>query len=158
MEDFNMDEIYHHGVKGMKWGVRRTPVQLGHKPKVRKPVMPKKKAEPAKPKKKLVSEMTNQELNEAINRRRLEKQYMELYPAQVSAGKKFVKKVMNDVVIPSATSSAKNAATKYMNKYLDQKLGLSDNDPMKKMEKVVKDMNTRKQYEELSDYFDKKKK
>lgn len=25
-----MDYIYHYGVKGMKWGVRRTPEQLGH--------------------------------------------------------------------------------------------------------------------------------
>jgi hypothetical protein len=24
-------ELYHHGVKGQKWGVRRTPEQLGHK-------------------------------------------------------------------------------------------------------------------------------
>lgn len=24
-------ELYHHGVKGMKWGIRRTPQQLGHK-------------------------------------------------------------------------------------------------------------------------------
>lgn len=24
-------ELYHHGVKGMRWGVRRTPQQLGHK-------------------------------------------------------------------------------------------------------------------------------
>lgn len=24
-------ELYHHGIKGMKWGIRRTPAQLGHK-------------------------------------------------------------------------------------------------------------------------------
>ena len=24
------NELYHYGVKGMKWGVRRSPVQLGH--------------------------------------------------------------------------------------------------------------------------------
>lgn len=23
--------LYHHGIKGMKWGIRRTPAQLGHK-------------------------------------------------------------------------------------------------------------------------------
>ena len=28
MED---NELYHYGVKGMKWGIRRTPAQLGHK-------------------------------------------------------------------------------------------------------------------------------
>lgn len=25
-----MDYIYHHGIKGQKWGIRRTPAQLGH--------------------------------------------------------------------------------------------------------------------------------
>ena len=30
------NELYHYGILGMKWGIRRTPSQLGHQIKARK--------------------------------------------------------------------------------------------------------------------------
>lgn len=47
-------ELRHHGVKGMKWGVRRTPEELGHKP---------------------ARYMDDDELRKAINRLNMEAQY-----------------------------------------------------------------------------------
>ena len=40
------DELYHYGIKGMKWGVRRTAAQLGHviKDKAKKGYQAVKKA------------------------------------------------------------------------------------------------------------------
>ena len=37
-------QLKHHGVKGMKWGVRRTPAQLGHRPAAKKPADEDRKA------------------------------------------------------------------------------------------------------------------
>lgn len=50
------DELAHHGIKGMKWGVIRSPAQLGHRPKsskrAKKSGMSKsKRTKPAKVKK-----------------------------------------------------------------------------------------------------------
>ena len=79
------DELYQYGVKGMKWGVRRTAAQLGHlvikgaskiknrisesneKRKIRK----QNEANKRKP----VSEMTDDELKQRLNRLDMEKRY-----------------------------------------------------------------------------------
>ncbi len=154
-------ELIHHGIKGQKWGVRRTQAQLGHTSGVKKRISSvhrtkQKKSSKNVTKKKSVSEMTDTELITAINRKRLEKQYLELHPTKVSLGKQFTEKVINEIAIPSVTYSAKNATQKWVSKYLDKKLGLTNDDPMKAMQKVVNDMNTRKQYDELKDYFEKR--
>lgn len=47
--------IYHYGVKGMRWGIRRTPAQLGHPKAIvsrkqdRHPLLDKYKLEGPKP-------------------------------------------------------------------------------------------------------------
>ena len=114
------DELMHYGVPGMKWGVRRTPAQLGRKkasssrfllgkkkskPKAKAETKAKSKSskEETAPKKKSVKEMSNEELNAAIDRMRLEQTYASLSPQKVSMGKKIAKTILNDVIVPAAT-------------------------------------------------------
>lgn len=105
--------LKHHGVKGQKWGVIRSPAQLGHKPssssksifnrngssKISRPKKLKKASSKVEaPKKKTISEMSEEELNKKIKRMQLEKMYKqltsELNPKKVSKGKQFVLRVL----------------------------------------------------------------
>ena len=135
------NELMHYGVPGMKWGVRRTPARLGRKktsssrfllgkkrskPKAKAETKAKTKSEAPKeetaPKKKSVKEMSDEELNAAINRMRLEQTYVSLSPQKVSTGKKIAKTILNDVVVPAATDvgrqMVKTALTRAGNKTL----------------------------------------
>lgn len=63
-----------------------------------------------------VKDMSDDELRRTVNRLLMEQQYAKLKPEQVSAGQKFVKKVMNDVVAPAATEVGKNVLKDAMTK------------------------------------------
>ena len=63
-----------------------------------------------------VKDMSDEELRQTVNRLLMEQQYAKLNPQQVSAGQKFVKKVMNDVVAPAATEVGKNIIKDAMTK------------------------------------------
>lgn len=85
--------------------------------------------------KKKPSEMTDAELNAAINRMQLEKRYTDLLPKepaptpkQKSAVSRFISSAMKDVLLPSLTTSARNALTSYLEKTFKDLMGLNAKD------------------------------
>ena len=86
-----MDNNYltHYGIKGMRWGVRRSKSELGRVPRKQR-----KWSEDARStasiKKKKVSQMSNAELKKVNERIRLEQEYSRLNPNAVKRGIKFV--------------------------------------------------------------------
>lgn len=123
------DQLAHYGIKGMRWGIRRTEEQLARArgetdspgKKSSGGIFSKKKTSKKfskssikeKPKKK-VSEMDDSELKQVVERLRLENAYRTLTPKQTSLGKKFVEKLLVDPAL--------NAGSKVMSEYMEKVL------------------------------------
>lgn len=123
------NELYHYGIKGMKWGIRRTEAQLARARGERAssssgstPAAKKSSSKSSSSGKKKVSEMSDDELSRAVRRLQLEQQYRQMNPEKVSAGRRFVNRVMKDVVIPAATTTARNTLQTIMKRELDKAL------------------------------------
>jgi hypothetical protein len=107
--------LQHYGIKGMRWGVRRTDAQLGRvrRQKTSNDVNVKKASSSSSTstkKRKITDEMSDDELIRRIKRLQMEKQYAQLTAKEVSPGRKFVKDVL--------LNAGKQVATQYTAKFM----------------------------------------
>lgn len=91
MDDFN-DYLIHYGVKGMKWGVRRSKEALDRAAGRTKDSDDHKRARAIEKKK--LSQMSNRELNDLLNRQNLEGRYRKANPGTLAKGSQAVKNVL----------------------------------------------------------------
>lgn len=145
MEEQYTDELYHHGVKGMKWGVRKQRQPTGgslkqrwkqHKAEVEKKKKAKAKAEQEKrdaeaKKSRSILNMNDADLKSTIDRMMMEKQALQLKkdiasltPQKVSLGKQF----LDESVIPAVKEAGKSVLTDYLKKIGKEYLGLDEKD------------------------------
>ena len=129
---------------------------------------------PSSRKPKSVSEMSNEELAEAVQRLNLEKMYTQAYndlnpaPKQVEKGQNFAKKFLNDAVKPAAINAGKDVLTKFATKQANKLLGLDEkqvNDGMEALKKEAaalgfksKIADAKKNINEVDKYFDQEEK
>ena len=159
------NELYHHGILGMKWGIRRFQNKDGSLTSAGKKRAQQNADEDYgektnKPAKKSVKDMSDSELREALNRQRMEREYLDLNrqlsdlnKQKVSAGKRFISYIGNNVIKPAATEAAKNTLSKFAQDKISKLLGLDKEDTLASLKNESEKLRLKRSIEENKDWF-----
>lgn len=160
-------ELYHHGVIGMKWGVRRyknkdgslinkkrkaSSSTLDRKPAVNKKTKTKAKTKEsskpktAKPKKKRLSEMTDAEINERLERMTLEKKYRDAQRDEMaqSRGKNFAMNCLESIGKNVIVNLGTQAGNHIVGNAINRLAGVSSDDANKRIVNPQKGQSDKK--------------
>lgn len=114
------DELYHHGIKGMKWGLRRFQNADGSYTDAGKRRRANSDRDWAA---KNSSQLSDDELNKRINRLQKEKQLKDLTDQVVHPGRKMARDLLdrygNQAVATAVGAAASAAATVYITKKIN---------------------------------------
>lgn len=105
-----MDELYHYGVKGQKWGVRRYQSKDGsltaaEKKRRRADNQDREIRKERKQASKNRRTLSSEEINKRISRLKLEKEFKNLTEENISPGKKAAKDILKNASIRVATAA-----------------------------------------------------
>ena len=118
-----MSELYHHGIKGMKWGVRRTPEQLGHrrermdeaKNRLVRSSGSRNSATLKEARGKDINKLSNQQLREYNDRLNLEQNFARLTEGKVKQGKDWIAKtIVSGIIIGTISQLTKQVVKNWL--------------------------------------------
>lgn len=121
--------LMHHGIKGMKWGIRRTPEQLGHRSERRDEVKnrlirssgSRSSNTLREARGKDINKLSNQQLRDYNDRLNLEQNFARLTEGRVKQGKDWVTKTIVSGIIVGTVAQVTKSVVK---NWLEVKFGI----------------------------------
>lgn len=118
-----MSELRHYGILGMKWGVRRTPEQLGHRKETREKLKNHIRRSSgsrasntlSRARKEDINKLTNQQLKDYNERLNLEQNFANLTKGNVGKAKDWVAKtIVSGIVIGTVSQVTKQVVSNWL--------------------------------------------
>lgn len=104
------NELYHYGILGMKWGVRRTPEQLARARGQRASSADSKVKEERKTALKNRRSLSTEDIQKRVERLKLEKQFKDLTNEDIAPGRKMASDILKSAGTKVLATAAAGAA------------------------------------------------